>query len=46
LASLAAMPKAGVTKTDKRFLRMNLRVGDGEGAIWLSVMAFDQSALE
>lgn len=28
----------------KRYLRLNVRVGDGDGALWVSVMAFDKDA--
>jgi len=35
-----------VSRTDKPYLRMNVRVGDGEGATWISVMAFDRSAVD
>jgi single-stranded DNA-binding protein len=30
----------------KQYLRVNIRVGDGEGAQWISVTAFDQTAVE
>jgi single-strand DNA-binding protein len=29
----------------KPYLRLNIRVGDGEGAIWVSVSAFDATAI-
>ena len=34
------------SKNGKNYLRMNVRVGDGEGATWVSVLAFDPRALE
>ena len=34
------------SKTGKPYLRLNMRVGDGETAQWVGVMAFDESALE
>ncbi len=35
-----------VSKADRPYLRMNVRVGEGDGAIWISVMAFDPSAID
>jgi single-stranded DNA-binding protein len=32
--------------TGKTYLRLNVRVGDGPAAQWLSVMVFDQSAID
>ena len=34
------------SKASKPYLRLNVRVGDGEGAQWVSVMAFDPRAIE
>lgn len=34
-----------VSKAGKAYLRLNVRVGDGDGAQWVSVMVFDQSAI-
>jgi single-stranded DNA-binding protein len=34
------------SKTGKNYLRLNLRVGDGDTAQWVSVMTFDQSAID
>jgi single-stranded DNA-binding protein len=34
------------SKAGKQYLRLNVRVGDGEAAQWVSVMAFDESAIE
>jgi len=30
----------------KRYLRLSVRVGDGDGAQWVSVLAFDPEAIE
>ncbi len=35
-----------VSKSGKPYLRLNIRVGDGDGAQWVSVMAFDQNAID
>ena len=35
-----------VSKTGKPYLRFSMRVGDGDGAQWLSVLAFDPEAVE
>jgi len=32
--------------TGKRYLRLSVRVGDGDGAQWVSVLAFDPEAIE
>jgi single-stranded DNA-binding protein len=34
------------SKAGKSYLRLNVRVGDGEATHWISVMAFDLRALE
>ena len=34
------------SKNGKNYLRLNVRVGDGEGATWVSVLAFDPRAIE
>lgn len=34
------------SKSGKPYLRLNVRVGDGDGATWVSVMSFDEKALE
>ena len=34
------------SKNGKSFLRFSLRVGDGDGAQWLSVLSFDAEAIE
>jgi single-stranded DNA-binding protein len=39
-----AEPK--VSSGGKSYLRANVRVGDGEGAQWVSVLAFDEKAIE
>src|SRR5208337_2994787 len=33
------------SKAGKQYLRLNVRVGDGDGASWISVTAFDQNAI-
>jgi single-stranded DNA-binding protein len=35
-----------VSGSGKPYLRLNVRVGDGDGAQWVSVMAFDQHAID
>lgn len=34
------------SKAGKQYLRLNVRVGDGDGAQWVNVMAFDPKAIE
>jgi single-stranded DNA-binding protein len=34
------------SKAGKPYLRLNVRVGDGNGAQWISVMCFDDKAFE
>lgn len=34
-----------VSKNGKPYLRLTVRVGDGDAAQWISVMAFDQEAI-
>jgi single-strand DNA-binding protein len=38
--------EAKTSKAGKPYLRLNVRVGDGDGAQWVSVMVFDQSAID
>lgn len=38
--------EAKTSGSGKRYLRANVRVGDGDGAIWVSVMAFDTTAID
>ena len=38
-----AEPK--ISKSGKPYLRLNVRVGDGDDAQWVSVMAFDEKAI-
>jgi single-stranded DNA-binding protein len=33
------------SKTGKQYLRLNVRVGDGDTATWVNVMAFDEQAI-
>src|SRR5258708_32136337 len=35
-----------VSYSGKRYLRLSVRVGDGDGAQWVSVLAFDPEAIE
>jgi single-strand DNA-binding protein len=34
-----------VSKSGKPYLRLNVRVGDGDAAQWMSVMCFDEKAI-
>jgi single-stranded DNA-binding protein len=34
------------SKNGKNYLRLNVRVGDGDGAQWVSILAFDPRAIE
>jgi single-stranded DNA-binding protein len=34
------------SKNGKAYLRLNVRIGDGDGAQWVSAMVFDQSAID
>jgi single-strand DNA-binding protein len=34
------------SKAGKSYVRLNVRAGDGDGAQWISVMAFDEKAIE
>jgi single-stranded DNA-binding protein len=44
--SLGGDAEKKTSKTGKPYLRLNVRVGDGEGATWVSVLAFDTRAIE
>jgi single-stranded DNA-binding protein len=35
-----------VSASGKRYLRLSVRIGDGDGAQWVSVLAFDPEAIE
>jgi single-stranded DNA-binding protein len=35
-----------VSKTGKPYLRLNIRIGDGDAAQWVNVMTFDARAIE
>jgi single-stranded DNA-binding protein len=37
--------EAKTSKAGKTYLRLNVRVGDGDQAQWVSVMTFDQTAI-
>jgi single-stranded DNA-binding protein len=43
--ALGADAERKVSKAGKPYLRLRLRVGDGDGAQWVSVMSFDPEAL-
>jgi single-strand DNA-binding protein len=48
-AFFGALGRDGEAKTSKNgkpYLKLSLRVGDGDGAQWVSVMAFDARAIE
>jgi single-stranded DNA-binding protein len=38
--------EAKTSKAGKHYLRLNVRVGEGDGASWVSVLAFDAHATE
>jgi single-stranded DNA-binding protein len=38
--------EAKTSKAGRQYLRLSLRVGDGESAQWVSVMAFDPAVIE
>jgi single-stranded DNA-binding protein len=44
--SLGRDAESKTSKTGKQYLRLNVRVGDGEAAQWVSVMAFDENAID
>ena len=35
-----------ISGSGKKYLRLNVRVGDGDNVAWVSVMAFDERAIE
>jgi single-stranded DNA-binding protein len=43
--SLGRDAEAKTSKTGKPYLRAGVRVGDGEGAQWVNVTAFDEKAI-
>jgi single-stranded DNA-binding protein len=43
--SLGRDAEAKTSKTGKSYLRLNVRVGDGDAAQWINVMAFDPNAI-
>src|SRR5262249_23068090 len=43
--ALAADAERKTSKAGKSYLRLRVRVGDGDGAQWLSVLCFDSDAL-
>jgi single-stranded DNA-binding protein len=44
--ALARDSEAKVSKSGKSYLRFTVRSGDGDGAQWVSVLAFDERAIE
>jgi single-strand DNA-binding protein len=44
--SLSRDAEVKTSKGGKRYLRLNVRVGDGDASQWVSVMAFDERALD
>ena len=46
LGVLGREAEAKTSKTGKPYLRLSVRVGDGDSAQWVSVICFDASALE
>jgi single-stranded DNA-binding protein len=46
LATLGRDAESKVSGSGKPYVRLNVRVGDGDQAQWVSVMAFDQSAID
>jgi single-stranded DNA-binding protein len=38
--------KSKLSKSGKAYLRLGIRVGDGDGAQWVNTMAFDEKAIE
>src|ERR1700738_1513574 len=46
LGTLGKNAESKVSASGKAYLRLNVRVGDGDSAQWVSVMAFDQDAID
>jgi single-stranded DNA-binding protein len=46
LGTLGKNAESKVSGSGKAYLRLNVRVGDGDSAQWISVMAFDQDAID
>jgi single-stranded DNA-binding protein len=46
LGTLGRDAEEKISKAGKQYLRLNVRVGDGDQAQWISVMAFDQNAID
>src|SRR5712671_1844411 len=44
--ALSRDAEAKTSKAGKAYLRLNIRVGDGDGAQWVSTMVFDQNAID
>jgi single-stranded DNA-binding protein len=48
-AFFGALSRDGELKTSKagrRYLRLNVRIGDADGSQWVNLMAFDEKAIE
>jgi single-stranded DNA-binding protein len=43
---LARAAELKTSKSGKPYLRFSARVGDGDGAQWISVLSFDETAIE
>jgi hypothetical protein len=44
--ALARDAEQKTSKAGRSYLRLNVRVGDGDGLQWVNVMAFDEKAIE
>jgi single-stranded DNA-binding protein len=44
--ALGRNAESKVAKSGKPYLKLNCRVGDGESAVWVSVMCFDERAID
>lgn len=46
LGQLGQDAEVRTSKTGRNYLKLNIRVGDGDDAQWISALAFDPSAVE
>jgi single-stranded DNA-binding protein len=46
LGTLGRDAESKTSKSGKNYLRLNVRVGDGDAGQWISVMVFDQAAVQ